>query len=67
MARSDAQREADKRYREKHKGEELSWGTKFKPAEIAEIDAVIKQSGMSRAEFVRWAVKEYQSTHGEMH
>ena len=29
-------------------------------AEIAEIDAIIKQSGMSRADFIRWAVSKFK-------
>ncbi len=39
-----------------HEGELQKWGTSFKPAEIAEIDAIIKQRGMNRADFIRWAV-----------
>lgn len=61
MARSEAQKAADKRYKETHKGESVTWTTKFKTAEAAEIDAVIKSSGMSRAEFVRWAVDKYKN------
>ncbi len=60
MARSEAQKAADKRYKETHKGESVTWTTKFKTTEAAEIDAIIKQSGMSKAEFIRWAVKELQ-------
>ncbi len=56
MARSDAQKAADKRYRETHKGDLIRWGTSFKPAEFADIEATLKQSGMNRAEFIRWAV-----------
>lgn len=61
MARSEAQKAADKRYKETHKGESVTWTTKFKTAAAAEIDAVIKSSGMSRAEFVRWAVDKYKN------
>ena len=35
MARSTAQRAADKRYREKHKNADVSWGTRLKPDEAA--------------------------------
>ena len=55
MARSTAQRAADKRYREKHKNADVSWGTRLKPDEAAALDVIIKQSGMSRADFLRWA------------
>ncbi len=61
MARSEAQKAADRRYKETHKGESVTWTTKFKTAEAAEIDAVIKSSGMSRAEFIRWAVDKYKN------
>jgi hypothetical protein len=60
MARSEAQKAADKRYTEAHKGDFITWTTKFKPAEAAEIDAVIKSSGKSRAEFIRWAVEKFK-------
>lgn len=61
MARSDAQRAADKRYAANHKGEFVTWTTKFKTAEAEEIDEIIKQSGMTRAEFIRWAVTKYKN------
>ncbi|MBQ6728384.1 MAG: ribbon-helix-helix protein, CopG family [Clostridia bacterium] len=61
MARSEAQKAADKRYKETHKGDFITWTTKFKTAEAAEIDAVIKSSGMTRAEFIRRAVEEYKA------
>lgn len=59
MARSEAQKAADKKYRETHKGIDVSWGTRIKPAEAAEIDAAINQHGFkSRADFLRWAVEQ---------
>ncbi len=61
MARSEAQRAADKRYAANHKGEFVTWTTKFKTAEAEEIDEIIKQSGMTRAEFIRWAVTKYKN------
>lgn len=61
MARSEAQKAADKRYAENHKGEFVTWTTKFKPSEAAEIDAIIKASGMTRADFIRWAAEKYKN------
>lgn len=61
MARSEAQKAADKKYREAHKNDFVTWTTCFRPDEVAEIDEVIKSSGMSRADFIRWAVKQYKS------
>lgn len=63
MARSEAQRAADKKYRETHKGNLITWNTAFKPNEAAEIDAVISASGLTRAEFIRQAVAEYKQKH----
>lgn len=60
MARSEAQKAADKRYAAAHKGEFITWTTKLKPAEAAEIDAIIKANNMSRADFLRWAVGELE-------
>ena len=58
MARSEAQKKADKKYRESHKGDFIKWSTVFPPEEAKSIDEVIKQSGMNKAEFIRWAVEE---------
>jgi hypothetical protein len=58
VARSEAQKAADKRYRETHKSDLIKWATWLKPAEAAEIDAAIKASGKNKAEFLRWAVGE---------
>lgn len=62
MTRSEAQKAADKRYRETHKKDSVTWGTKLTPAEAAEIDAIIKNCGMNRAQFLRWAAAELQQT-----
>lgn len=55
MSRSEAQKAADKRYRETHKGIDVSWGTRLKPDDAKKIDAIIKANNMSRAGFLRWA------------
>lgn len=62
MTRSEAQKAADKRYRETHKKDSVTWGTKLTPAEAAEIDAIIKNCGMNRAQFLRWVAGELQQT-----
>lgn len=61
MARSEAQKAADKRYKETHKGCSITWATKLTPNEAAAINSTIKQRGMNKAEFLRWAVKELQN------
>lgn len=65
MARSEAQKAADKRYRETHKNDSVKWATWLKPTEAAEINAIIKNSGMNKAEFLRWAVSELQKTQSQ--
>lgn len=62
MTRSEAQKAADKRYRETHKKDSVTWGTKLTPAEAEEIDAIIKNCGMNRAQFLRWAAGELRQT-----
>lgn len=60
MARSEAQKAADKKYRETHKRDSIKWCTWLKPAEASEIDGIIKNSGMNKAQFLRWAADELQ-------
>ncbi len=60
MARSEAQKAADKRYRETHKNESIKWATWLKPEEASEINETIKSSGMNKAQFLRWAVEKYK-------
>jgi len=55
MARSEAQKAADKRYRENHKTDLIKWCTWLKPDEAAAINEIIKNSGMNKAQFLRWA------------
>lgn len=45
MARSEAQREADKRYRKTHPPVCVPWGTRLKPEDAAELNALLKKTG----------------------
>ena len=58
MARSEAQKEADKRYREKVKASKTFWGSQFNVEEAAEFDIVLKKHGLNRAQFIRLSVEE---------
>ena len=58
MARSEAQKAADKRYRQAHKNDLVRWITVLKPEEAAEIDTILKENGMNKAQFLRFAACE---------
>lgn len=58
MARSEAQKAADKKYAKKIQGKYEQFVVNFKPDELAEINAAIAASGMTKAGFIRWAVGE---------
>ena len=60
MARSEAQREADKRYREKTKGRYVQFFINMKREERDSIEEAIAASGMGKIEFIRWAVKQLE-------
>lgn len=60
MARSEAQKAADKRYREKTQDRYEHFVVNLKREECASICAAIKAAGMGKAEFLRWAVGELE-------
>ena len=60
MARSEAQKAADKRYREKTQDQYEHFVVNRKREECASICAAIKAAGMGKAEFLRWAVGELE-------
>lgn len=60
MARSEAQKAADKRYAAKVNGKYKPFIVNLTPEELAYIDGVIKAAGMKKAEFLRWAVKQLE-------
>mgnify|MGYP002515643376 CR=1 FL=1 len=60
MARSEAQKAADKRYAKKINGKYKPFIVNLMPEELESINAVIAASGMKKAEFLRWAVKKLQ-------
>jgi hypothetical protein len=65
MARTDAQRAADKKYAAKINGKYKPFIVNLMPDELAHIDAVIAASGMKKAEFLRWAIKQLEENKGE--
>lgn len=60
MARSEAQKAADKRYAAKVSGKYKPFIVNLIPEELAHIDSVIEAAGMKKAEFLRWAVNELE-------
>jgi len=61
MARSEAQKAADKKYAKKIQGKYEQFVVNFKPEELAEINAIIAASGMSKAGFIRWAAEQLKN------
>ena len=60
MARSEAQKTADKRYREKTQGQYEHFVVNLKSDERAKIEAAIAASGMTKADFLRWAIAKWE-------
>lgn len=56
MARSEAQKAADKRYAEKVKDKYRQFAVNFKEDEYERIVQAIESADMTKAEFLRWAV-----------
>jgi hypothetical protein len=62
MARSEAQKAADKRYRETHKANQVSWTAKVTPEELQEYDALLKENNLGKTQFLRMAFENYKKT-----
>ena len=58
MARSEAQKAADGRYREKTQGKYKHFVVNLKCDECDRIEAAISAAGLSKAEFLRRAVEQ---------
>lgn len=65
MARSEAQKAADARYAKKVSGKYKPFIVNLLPDELAYMDSVIEVSGMTKADFLRWAVKELEQRNKE--
>lgn len=61
MARSEAQREADKRYAEKVKDKHRHFAVNLKVEEYEALNAEIEAAGMTKADFLRWALEQLKS------
>lgn len=60
MIRSEAQRAADKRYAEKNKGVYANFAIPLKREEKEKYEAVLKEYGLGKVEFLRWAIAELE-------
>ena len=61
MSRSEAQRAADKRYAKKTQDRYSNFVVHFLPAEYESICATIKDAGLSKADFIRWAAEKLKN------
>jgi hypothetical protein len=62
MARSEAQKAADRRYRETHEPKQVSWTAKVSPEEQAEFNELLKANNLGKTEFLRMVFKEYKKS-----
>lgn len=60
MARSEAQKAADKRYSQKISGKYERFVVNLLPDEYKQICDAIKAAGMGKTEFLRWAVRQLE-------
>jgi hypothetical protein len=57
MARSEAQKRADKKYVETHKGSRKKFSTEFSTTEAEQIDVILTNYNISKADLVRRATE----------
>ena len=60
MERTEAQKRADKRYSEKIKGKHKQFSVNLKVEEYQTLENILDGLGLSKADFLRWAVEEIQ-------
>lgn len=60
MDRSEAQKAADKRYAEKVKDKYKQFAVNLQIDEYETVTAAIAATGMTKADFLRWAVAKLQ-------
>ena len=60
MARSEAQKAADKRYAERNKGTYANFAIPLKREEKEKYEAILKERGIGKVEFLRWAIAELE-------
>lgn len=59
--RSEAQKEADKRYAKKIKDKHKQFAVNLKSDEYEKITVALEQAGMSKADFLRWAAEQLKN------
>lgn len=60
MARSEAQKTADRKYAEKVKERYKQFAVNLKNDEYDRITSILESAGMTKADFLRWAVEQLE-------
>lgn len=58
--RSEAQKAADKKYAEKVKGKYQNFAIPLKKEEKERYEQILKEHGLGKVEFLRWAIAELE-------
>ena len=64
MARSEAQKAADRRYKETHTDKTVPWGTRLLPDDVAKLKAAVKEYGQGNAAFFLFSVEQWNEQQG---
>jgi hypothetical protein len=60
--RSEAQKAADKRYRETHTSNQVTWTAHITPEEKTEFDELLKENALGKTEFLRIAIEKLKKS-----
>lgn len=61
MARTEAQKRADAKYRQKVKGRYVNFSAHLQKGEADELEALLKKHGLTHADFVRRSAEKLKN------